>query len=70
MEEPIDHIQQLRGRAAFLRNRGEVKSPELMERAADLLASRCWRKGEYGFCGLTPPCPDCGLALHDAPEGS
>jgi len=34
MEEQIDFIQQLRGRAAFLRASGEVKTPELLERAA------------------------------------
>lgn len=32
-------IRQLRGRAAFLRNRGRVKSPALMEEAASRLES-------------------------------
>lgn len=31
-------VQQLRGRAAFLRDGGEVKSPQLMELAADRLS--------------------------------
>jgi hypothetical protein len=31
------------------------------------LCSRVLCDGEP--CGLQPPCPDCGLALHDMPEG-
>lgn len=31
----------------------------------------CERKGTDGKpCGLEPPCPDCGRACHDVPEGS
>jgi hypothetical protein len=37
MMEPIDFPQQLDGRAKFLRSRGEIKTPELLERAARLL---------------------------------
>ena len=33
-------IQQLRGRAAFLRDIGRVKSPHLMEQAADAIDER------------------------------
>ena len=36
--EPTDLLQQLRGRAAFCRDRGEVKTPELLEAAAQQLA--------------------------------
>lgn len=35
-----DLIEQLRGRARFLRDKGRVKSPSLMEQAADTLAAR------------------------------
>lgn len=37
--EPADLIQQLRGRAAFCRARGEVKTPDLLEEAATRLAA-------------------------------
>jgi hypothetical protein len=37
--ERREAIARLRGRALFLRNRGEIKSPDLMEQAAALLAS-------------------------------
>lgn len=35
-------------------------------------AGTCTRKtGPNGEpCGLKPPCPDCGLACHDVPEGA
>ncbi|MFY9477163.1 MAG: hypothetical protein WAQ08_05800 [Aquabacterium sp.] len=34
-------------------------------------AGRCARVMSDGkACGLTAPCPDCGMALHDVPEGS
>lgn len=36
-----------------------------------LPSPRCVRVMPSGkACGLTAPCPDCGLALHDVPEGS
>lgn len=35
-----EFVQQLRGRAQFLRDRGEVKSPELLERAAAALTAQ------------------------------
>jgi len=52
-------------------------SPEV-QRMLDLLARldaekhpRCQRIMRDGQpCGLTPPCPDCGRACHDVPEGS
>jgi hypothetical protein len=37
--EPEALVQQFRGRAAFLRDDGHIKSPELMEQAADALES-------------------------------
>lgn len=39
MKEPTDFIQILRGRALFLRARGEIKTPELLERAAAKLTA-------------------------------
>lgn len=31
----------------------------------------CTKAGADGEpCGLTPPCPDCGRACHDVPEGA
>ena len=35
-----DLIQQMRGRAKFCRDRGEIKTPELLERASNLLESQ------------------------------
>ena len=35
-----DLIQQMRGRAKFCRDRGEIKTPELLERAINLLESQ------------------------------
>ena len=35
-----DLIQQLKGRAEFCRHRGEIKTPELLERAAELLVAK------------------------------
>ena len=37
---PEDLIQQMRGRAKFCRDRGEIKTPELLERAINLLESQ------------------------------
>ncbi|WP_111883846.1 hypothetical protein [Acinetobacter sp. CFCC 11171] len=37
MDIKADFIQRLRGRAEFCRDRGEVKTPELLEHAAELL---------------------------------
>jgi hypothetical protein len=37
--EPTDLIAQARGRAAFLRDRGEVKTPDLLESIAARLAN-------------------------------
>lgn len=37
MDIKADFIQRLRGRAEFFRDRGEVKTPELLEHAAELL---------------------------------
>lgn len=37
-EEPVDIIVQAKGRAAFLRDRGEVKTPETLEALAARLA--------------------------------
>ena len=36
-DQQIELVQQLRGCAEFCRDKGEVKTPELLERAADLL---------------------------------
>lgn len=34
-------------------------------------SKRCQRVGMNGeICGLRGPCPDCGLTLHDVPEGA
>lgn len=27
-------------------------------------------KEQFRLCGLVKPCPDCGPAVHDVPEGS
>ena len=35
-----DLIQQMKGRAKFCRDRGEIKTPELLERASNLLESQ------------------------------
>ena len=35
-----DLIQQMKGRAKFCRDRGEIKTPELLERAINLLESQ------------------------------
>jgi hypothetical protein len=43
-EAPI--VQQLRGRAAFLRDKGRIKSPEIMERAADTLEAALAAQGQ------------------------
>lgn len=40
MEIKKDFIQRLRGRAEFCRDRGEVKTPELLEHAAQLLEEK------------------------------
>lgn len=33
--------------------------------------ARCVRETSPGLaCGLRPPCPDCGRACHDVPEGA
>lgn len=40
MKTEIDLIQQLKGRAKFCRDRGEVKTPELLERAVKALEQR------------------------------
>lgn len=36
----VEIIQRLRGRAWFLRDRNEVKTPQLLEQAADLLEGK------------------------------
>ena len=40
MDIKKDFIQRLRGRAEFCRDRGEVKTPELLEHAAQLLEEK------------------------------
>ena len=40
MDIKKDFIQRLRGRAEFCRDRGEVKTPELLEQAAQLLEEK------------------------------
>ncbi|MCK1717203.1 hypothetical protein [Bradyrhizobium sp. 141] len=51
-------VDRLRGRAAYLRNIGEVKSPELMEKAANALkpSARCACVDPYENCEF-PDCP-------------
>lgn len=44
MGEKMELIQQLRGRAAFLRDKGRIKSPQLMEQAADTLEAGGYRQ--------------------------
>lgn len=39
IEEPIELRQRMRGRAKFLRDRGEIKTPELLEKAIDVIDS-------------------------------
>jgi hypothetical protein len=65
MNEDINLAQQLRGRAAFIRKRGEIKNADIMESAAQALESMCRRAtGPNGeACGLKPPCPDCGVPV-------
>lgn len=71
MNEDIRLADMLRGRAAFVRKRGEIKNADLMVVAANALESTCRRLSQDGqACGLKPPCPDCGLALHDVPPES
>lgn len=38
--------------------------------AAAQLSPRCDRIVNGHPCGLNPPCPDCGPACHDVPEGA
>lgn len=60
----FEHIQRMHGLGP--------RPGALEEQRPHEAAERCQRKtGQSGeACGLTPPCPDCGLALHDVPEGS
>ena len=39
-QQNIEIVLRLRGRAKFLRNNGEVKTPQLLEQAADLLEGK------------------------------
>jgi hypothetical protein len=65
VNEDINLADQLRGRAAFVRKRGEIKNADIMEAAAKALESVCrLQTGPNGeACGLKPPCPDCGVPL-------
>ena len=49
MDIQKDFIQRLRGRAEFCRDRGEVKTPELLERAAKMLEEQQKKIDELSY---------------------
>lgn len=49
MDIKADFIQRLRGRAEFCRDSGEVKTPELLEHAAELLEAAKSQAVPEGF---------------------
>jgi hypothetical protein len=55
----------LRGRARFLRDRSEIKSPELMEQAAAIIDRAHVWSGDGNRCAVTgfdgPICVKCGI---------
>ncbi|NNH35759.1 hypothetical protein HLH12_09400 [Acinetobacter sp. NIPH 2377] len=57
MDIKKDFIQRLRGRAEFCRDRGEVKTPELLEQAAQLLEEKAQAVPE-GFVLVSKEIPD------------
>ena len=56
MKTERELIQQLKGRAEFCRDRGEVKTPELLERAVKALEQR------EGYKLVPVQCPDPDFA--------
>lgn len=81
MRERLADVAMMLKTCAWALRRGT--SPTLGERALVLLTkhgqmgsplregTRCTRLSEDGEpCGLEPPCPDCGRACHDVPEGA
>lgn len=65
MDEPLDLLAQLRGRAQFCRDRGEIKTPEALEQAADRIEAleEALREIAEQTAGITPEPDNLQMAI-------